>query len=73
VGDAYSPPVELVDRAVWPDQKSWPPRKLFALVGLLLGGVAGTLMVAAEAMELRRRLRALEKRYALAKANDFRA
>jgi uncharacterized protein involved in exopolysaccharide biosynthesis len=57
VDEAYSPPVELVDRAVLPDVKSWPPRKGFALGGLVLGGMAGLAIVAAEATKLRRRLR----------------
>jgi uncharacterized protein involved in exopolysaccharide biosynthesis len=55
---AYSPPVELVDSAVLPDQKSWPPRKLFALIGLLIGIALGALIVAIEAVDLRGRLRA---------------
>ena len=41
VDESYSPPVELVDRAVLPDQKSWPPRKLFFLGGLFIGGLFG--------------------------------
>lgn len=71
VGDAYSPPVELVDRAVLPDEKSWPPRKLFALVGLLLGGVIAVLTVGAEAAGVRRRWRAMQKEYADAKAHEL--
>ena len=32
--EAYTPAIELVDAAVMPDEKSWPPRKLFMLLGL---------------------------------------
>ena len=39
--EAYTPAIELVDRAVLPDQKAWPPRKLFALGGLAGGGFLG--------------------------------
>lgn len=45
VDDPYSAPVELVDKAVLPNEKSWPPRKLFALIGLFAGGFAGLLFV----------------------------
>lgn len=41
VDESYSPPIEVVDRAVLPDQKSWPPRKVLMLLGLLLGGLLG--------------------------------
>jgi uncharacterized protein involved in exopolysaccharide biosynthesis len=68
---AYSPPVELVDSAVLPDQKSWPPRKLFALVGFLLGGLLGVLAVGARTFELSRRLRAVLTEPASAKADEF--
>ncbi|HEY4009394.1 MAG TPA: Wzz/FepE/Etk N-terminal domain-containing protein [Acidobacteriaceae bacterium] len=57
VDEAYSPPVELVDRAVLPDEKSWPPRKLFALGGLLLGALAGALIVELQRIKLRSRIR----------------
>lgn len=56
VDEAYSAPVELVDKAVLPDVKSWPPRKLFALGGLVLGGLIGLAIVGAEVANLRRRL-----------------
>ncbi len=45
VDDSYSPPVELVDKAVLPDEKSWPPRKEFALFGLLAGALLGLVLV----------------------------
>lgn len=57
VGESYSPPVELVDHAVLADEKSWPPRKLFALLGLLIGGFLGTAGVCLEVTNLRARLR----------------
>jgi uncharacterized protein involved in exopolysaccharide biosynthesis len=63
IDEAYSPPVELVDKAVLPDVKSWPPRKLFALGGLVLGGLAGLLVVGVKALDLRRRFRAALKDY----------
>lgn len=69
VGESYSPPVELVDRAVLPDQKSWPPRKLFALVGLLVGGLLGVIYVLLASMRLRERVvRVLREGEAAAKA-----
>jgi uncharacterized protein involved in exopolysaccharide biosynthesis len=58
VGEAYSPPVELVDKAVLPDVKSWPPRKWFALGGLVVGGLIGFLIVGLKALDLRRRFHA---------------
>jgi len=45
VDESYSAPVELVDRAVLPDEKSWPSRRLFAMVGLLAGTLAGMVLV----------------------------
>jgi uncharacterized protein involved in exopolysaccharide biosynthesis len=66
---AFSPPVELVDAAVLPDQKSWPPRKLFALGGLLIGGFFGMVYVLLTASNLpRRMMRALREGEAAAKA-----
>jgi tyrosine-protein kinase Etk/Wzc len=41
VDESYSPPIEVVDRAVLPDQKSWPPHMILMLLGLLLGGLLG--------------------------------
>ncbi|HEX4155623.1 MAG TPA: Wzz/FepE/Etk N-terminal domain-containing protein [Acidobacteriaceae bacterium] len=69
VGESYSPPVELVDGAVLPDQKSWPPRKLFALVGLLVGGLFGVLYVLLTSMHLSQRVaRTLREGEAAARA-----
>lgn len=66
---AYSPPVELVDSAVLPDQKSWPPRKLFALVGLLAGALFGVVYVLLASMHLSQRVsRALREGEAAARA-----
>jgi capsule polysaccharide export protein KpsE/RkpR len=64
VDEAYSPPVELVDRAVLPDEKSWPPRKLFALAGLVIGALVGLLIVILKTLQLRRRFLTAMKEYA---------
>ncbi|HEV2578648.1 MAG TPA: Wzz/FepE/Etk N-terminal domain-containing protein [Acidobacteriaceae bacterium] len=56
IDEAYSPPVELVDSAVLPDEKSWPSRRLFALIGFVLGGLIGFALMAAKATDLRRRV-----------------
>jgi uncharacterized protein involved in exopolysaccharide biosynthesis len=58
IDEAYSPPVELVDKAVLPDEKSWPPRRWFALGGLVLGGLIGFLTVVWKMLDPARRLRA---------------
>jgi tyrosine-protein kinase Etk/Wzc len=73
IEESYSPPIELVDRAVLPDQKSWPTRRWFAIVGFVLGGLFALLRVLAKAMGLRDRLHRMRQEYQLAKANDFRA
>jgi len=39
--EAYTPAIELVDPAVIPDEKAWPPRKVFMLLGLVVGGLFG--------------------------------
>ncbi len=57
VEDSYSPPIELVDSAVLADQKSYPPRRLWAMVGVLMGTVAGFGFVTLRAMEPVRRVR----------------
>jgi tyrosine-protein kinase Etk/Wzc len=59
VDEAYSPPVELVDRAVLPDEKSWPPKRWFAIGGFLLGGLFGFLIVFLKTADVRRRLQAV--------------
>jgi len=72
VEESYSPPVELVDKAVLPDQKSWPPRKLSALLGLLLGGFLAVLVVLGQAAELPRKIRAAIKEPSPADAHETR-
>jgi tyrosine-protein kinase Etk/Wzc len=57
VDESYSPPVEVVDRAVLPDQKSWPPRKILMLLGLLLGGLLGLTRAWLHAAGIPRRLK----------------
>ena len=58
IDEAYSPPVELVDKAVLPDVKSWPPKRLFALGGLVLGGLFAVLAVVLKHLQLSQRIRA---------------
>jgi tyrosine-protein kinase Etk/Wzc len=57
VEESYAPPVELVDRAVLPDEKSWPPRKIFVLAGLLMGGLLGVLYVGVSSVDLPGRIK----------------
>lgn len=57
IEDSYSPPIELVDKAVMPDQKSWPSRKLWFLLGIALGGIIGVIAVLARAYSPLRRVR----------------
>lgn len=45
VDESYSPPVQLIDRAVLPDEKSWPPRKMFYLIGFFVGMLLGIFFV----------------------------
>lgn len=63
IDEAYSAPVELVDKAVLPDEKSWPPRKLFALVGLVLGAIIGFVILSLRSLDLRRRFLSAMKEY----------
>lgn len=70
--EAYTPTIELVDAAVMPDEKSWPPRKLFMILGLLLGGLLGMMYVGLIAAELPRRWKhAIEKNEALMRDDAF--
>jgi uncharacterized protein involved in exopolysaccharide biosynthesis len=55
--ESYTPAIELVDSAVMPDEKSWPPRKVFMLLGLIAGGLFGVLYVGLKAASLRRHLK----------------
>jgi tyrosine-protein kinase Etk/Wzc len=41
VDESYSPPVEVVDRAVLPDRKDWPPRMILMLLGMVFGTLFG--------------------------------
>jgi tyrosine-protein kinase Etk/Wzc len=56
VDQSYTPNIELVDRATFPDEKSFPPRKIFMLGGLLFGALVGVCYVCLKAAELSRRL-----------------
>jgi len=59
VDDSYSPPVELIDKAVMPDEKAWPPRKLFVLGGLLIGGILAMALIYLKTLQPIRRIRAI--------------
>jgi uncharacterized protein involved in exopolysaccharide biosynthesis len=43
--DSYTPSIELVDKGVLADEKSWPSRRGFAEVGLICGLVLSLLLV----------------------------
>jgi tyrosine-protein kinase Etk/Wzc len=45
VDQSYTPPIEVVDRAVLPDEKSWPPRKMIVILGFIGGGLLGLILV----------------------------
>ena len=71
--EAYTPAIELVDAAVVPDEKSWPPRKLFMLLGLFLGGLLGVIYVGLRAAKLPRRWKlAIEQHESMAQADASR-
>lgn len=57
IDQSYTQPVEIVDRAVLPDEKSWPPRTLFAILGFLGGGMLGLLLVSLQAAHWPRQLK----------------
>lgn len=59
VDQSYTPSIELVDRAVPPDEKSWPPRKVLMLVGLVGGAFLGVLYLGIQAAALPSRWRKL--------------
>jgi tyrosine-protein kinase Etk/Wzc len=68
--EAYTPGIELVDAAVMPDEKSWPPRKVFMLLGLLLGVLLGVMYVGLVAAEWPRRWKlAVEQNESMARAD----
>ena len=58
IEDAYSAPVELVDRAVLPDEKAWPRKRLFVAGGFVAGGLLGMFWVLLRALQPLRRIRA---------------
>ena len=67
--EAYSPGIELVDAAVMPDEKSWPPRKVFMISGLFLGGLLGAMYVGLGAAEWPRRWKlTMEQHESMARA-----
>lgn len=45
VEQSYTPSIQLVEKAILPDVKSWPPRKLFMLAGFFIGGLLGLVWV----------------------------
>ena len=55
--ESYSAPVEVVDRAVLPDHKSWPPRTIVMFLGLLIGGLIGLMWTLMQAARIPRRMR----------------
>jgi tyrosine-protein kinase Etk/Wzc len=57
VEQAYTPSIELVDPPVMPDQKAWPPRKIFMIAGLFLGAFLGMAYVVLAEADLSRRWR----------------
>jgi tyrosine-protein kinase Etk/Wzc len=54
VDQSYTPPIEVVDRAVLPDEKSWPPRKIIVILGFVGGGLLGLVLVILRAADVPR-------------------
>jgi len=52
-----APVLQVVDYAVVPDARSWPPRTLLILIALILGAMAGMVWVVVRQRSLRPRLR----------------
>ena len=52
VDQSYTPPIEVIDRAIVPDEKSWPPRKYIVLTGVFCGGFIGLVWVSLYAANL---------------------
>jgi tyrosine-protein kinase Etk/Wzc len=72
--EAYTPSIELVDAAVVPDEKSWPPRKVFMLLGLFLGGLLGVIYVVLKSADLPRQWKlAIEQHESMAQAGASRS
>jgi tyrosine-protein kinase Etk/Wzc len=69
VEDTYSPPVELVDKAVLPDVKAWPPRRLFGMVGFIIGSILGLAFVYLNTRQTLRKLRMFLRDDASARAD----
>ena len=55
VDQSYTPSVQLVEKAVLPDYKSWPPRKLMMALGFFLGGLVGLLFISLQSAHLPQR------------------
>ena len=73
IDESYSPPIELVDPAVLPDEKSWPSRKLFVLIGLVAGLTLGVVLVCLRAIQPWRRFQEFLKDDPSASADASRA
>jgi capsule polysaccharide export protein KpsE/RkpR len=70
VEQAYTASIELVDPPILPDQKSWPPRQLLVIGGLLLGALLGAVYaVITEDGTLARGRRMLSEQENLAKVS----
>jgi uncharacterized protein involved in exopolysaccharide biosynthesis len=52
VDQSYTPGIQLVDRPVLPDEKSWPRRKIMMAFGFIFGGLIGLLFVNFQAARL---------------------
>jgi tyrosine-protein kinase Etk/Wzc len=57
VDQSYTQPIEVVDRAVVPDEKSWPSRKLIMILGLGGGGLLGLIFVSVRNAKWPRRIK----------------
>ena len=61
VDDSYAAPIELIDKAVMPEEKSFPSRRLFFEIGFLAGAILAMLIVLAEAYHPLRAIRSFLK------------
>jgi uncharacterized protein involved in exopolysaccharide biosynthesis len=73
IEESYSPPIELVDKAVLPDRKSWPPRILFALLGFLLGGMLGCVTVVLQILRPISQMRQMLEEYQSGNGDELRS